>query len=262
MERGLLYVAFGRPYLAMAMASVASLKRHHEDIGVAIVSNVAPATEEVRLPGVDHYIHAGAKDKQNRLYKTQPHKYSPFKKTLFVDCDTTIMSDISDIFDYLDYYDIASYLIGMRVASSAFERSKGAREILGGKTVGSMPHWNSGVIAFRDNPAVHDLFDLWHERFNALGYPSDQPAFAEALFLSPLKQLSLDVRWNSPAPTYEKSKAKHLFKIIHYKTHFSPDTQAAILEADRVIENALGLAASDETEEFVMAREAKRVNRK
>lgn len=233
---GVFYVAFGHSYLAKALASARSVKEHNPDLGTAVVTNVpAPG-----LPHFDHFEYVVEEDASNRLYKTRPHKLSPFERTLFLDCDTLVQANLSELFDYLKWFDAALYFMGPRIPKTASQAERNDRRILDGRRVGDLPHWNSGVIAFKQSPAALDLLDRWHERFRALGFPSDQPALVEAIFHSPARVLSLDYRWNCPAPTAEKNP--ELVKIVHYKRLADAATKRRIAQAEKIVANNLQLS--------------------
>lgn len=236
--KGVIYVAFGRSYLAKALASAISVKKHNPDLGTAVVTNVPTKA----LPYFDHLQYVDEEDGSNRLYKTRPHKLSPFDQSLFLDCDTLVYTNLSELFDYLTWFDAALYFMGPRIPKTASQAARNDRRILDGRRVGDLPHWNSGVIAFKRSSAALDLFDRWHEHFRKLGFQSDQPALVEAIFHSPARVLPLDYRWNCPAPT--ASKNAEIVKILHYKRLADTAVQKQIARAEKILSNHLAPAVA------------------
>ena len=201
-ENGVVYIGIGLPYLALAFSSFESLRRFHPDIPVVIYTDHVSFSKVKRFPNMwasfDRLYVVDLTPKNNRFGKVSLFDWSPFAKTLFLDADTEVVSAITDIFEYLDYFDFAVRLYYSGLKSSL--KAKRRVSLLGEKwTSGSMPHWNSGVFAFRKCSNVEYLFQLWRDylsNHSDKGIRSDQGALVEAIFRSPVRVLSLDARWN------------------------------------------------------------------
>lgn len=189
---GVIYLAFGRPYLAMALNSFLSLRRSNPGVPAAIVTNIGDSAPAI--PGwteEDHWIHIPRPAKDNRLFKTAIIDYSPFDKTLYLDCDTVVVGDLSPARFLLDHFDL-----GLKLRQGPPGKRDNIKLFDGSVDYHDMPHWNGGVVLFRSNDKTRDFFRNWKARFQALGNRRDQPSLIEALFTSDCRIVSLDYRWN------------------------------------------------------------------
>ncbi len=146
---------------------------------------------------------------------------SPFMRTLFLDADTIVLGDLGPMFGWLDRHDVALHLQphGPRAgwATVALEH---------GRTVGDLPHWNSGVVLFRRSEAAARFFARWQDAFHRLGPPVDQLALAETVMASDAHVLAFDARWNSPMSTMQKFDWTSIggIRILHYMHRIPSDT--------------------------------------
>lgn len=227
-EFGIVYLAFGRAYLAMALVSLSSLRSINPEIPACIITNVreTPADHPNWDSEKDHWIFIDHPTRGNRLFKTSVIQYTPFKKTLFLDCDTLILSDISRAAFFLDHFDIlikGSWGGGIDKNRKLFNETISLKEL---------PHWNSGVIGFVKNPKLDDFFSLWNKNFKKMGHKRDQPSMVEAVFQSECRVLSLEGRWNSGDRLFDKSDLRDAAKIWHYKIDVDKKMGNRILSAD------------------------------
>jgi len=142
--------------------------------------------EETSLPGVDRYERIADPtysftDKVRCIGKT------PFARTVYLDTDIFVCAPLDDIFHLLDRFDIAySY------APRRFSRIQGFSNCL--FPVPEVPEAfaepNTGVIAFRNEPAVLQIFRRWEDLYGgqlkAAGAKpgTDQPALRQAIYES------------------------------------------------------------------------------
>lgn len=226
---GVVYLAFGGPYLAMAMLSRKTLRQSNPNWPACIITNVSPTApsgfEDWGGDDIWTYIEADTAD--NRLFKVGLYDHSPFDKTLFLDCDTLVTEDLSDALIYLNYFDAALKLKGGGVTSSV------ANGVMldGQLDVGQSPHWNSGFIAFRKGAATEKLFRDWAAIYSVnAGQTGDQTSLAEAIFLGDCRVLSLDGRWNFTKHRIPAFKAPPGVKVVHYMSWVSKPVRR-LLEA-------------------------------
>jgi hypothetical protein len=213
MNEGVIYVAFGMPYLVMAQLSCAMLKKSNPGMPVTVVTNVCrtPPFDDWAAE-TDTWVFENADDSQNRLYKTNIFEWSPYRRTLYVDCDTLVVGDLSGIFKILEHADIAL----MTRDGGLGEGGYGDIKILDSQwALSRLPHWNGGVVGFRDSPEAQEFFHRWGETYVALGHKRDQPALAEALILSKCRFLSFDSRWNMLSVN-RRDWDRGDVKVIHY----------------------------------------------
>lgn len=260
---GCIYVAFGRPYLVQALHSFRTLRATNPSVPACVLTNTLPQVPE-KLSDWDEskdiWIYVDAADSQNRLYKTDLPRYTPFDKTLYLDSDTEVHSDISGMFRMLDYWDV-----GLRLRDAGYppDKPKGRQRVLdGAEVISNLPHWNGGVVLFRTDPRVQEFFSLWNQYFRAGKIPFDQVALVEAAFRSSCRILSLDARWNS-GPTWAPGPDQNRY-IFHYTFRINEELAGRLMALEREIfghsrENGSGEASS--TSSFISHRQQHLVNR-
>jgi hypothetical protein len=128
---------------------------------------------------------------------------SPFDKTLYLDSDTYVCTDVSELFDLLDQYELAI----SRVPNQP--------------SVTDLPKpwhlYNCGVIAYRDTEPMRALLSDWQTRYrsqlNNQDRPVDQPAFAQALYHSDVRWFTLPREYNVRVP--RRGSLANDVKIVH-----------------------------------------------
>jgi len=225
---GVVYVAFGAPYLAMALTSVVSLRVTNPTVPICIVTNVVRDQPHVAWwkPSLgDQWLFIAEATDKNRNYKTGVYRLSPFDLTLYLDCDTMVLDDIAPISRYLQYFDV---LICPAYRPCAGEK----RTILDGIfRYRQDGHFNSGVFAFRRGQHIEEFFDLWNMRFHAMGDRLDQPALLEALFLGKVRIFPLPAKWNSGDKWRGRAATRNEIVIWHYKTRLEPLVERLLIKA-------------------------------
>jgi hypothetical protein len=174
-EAGFVYVATGAGYVVEARRSAQSLRQHHPDSPICLITDQPVATD-----GVFTVVQAP----QGRVDHMPIDKIAatgaPFARCVFVDTDTCILGSLTPLFQVLDRFEIAvtqdvnrGWDYPMPDVPMAFSE------------------FNTGVIAFRNEPIVHALFADWRARYDRLrrdlGLTNDQPAFRQALYHSSLR---------------------------------------------------------------------------
>jgi hypothetical protein len=145
MTEGVLYIAFGKKYHVETRRSIASLRRVSPSIPVAVMS-------EEDWDGSDRPdIFINRVPMQTFGCKPQYMYDSPFQSTLFLDTDTVVARDISDIFGLLNWYDFGVLFNGPQL-----NEPDGLR---------FHTQCSSGVILFKKNDRVQELFTLWQDQY-------------------------------------------------------------------------------------------------
>jgi len=263
-DAGCFYVAFGRPYLIQALNSMRSLRKHSPGIPVCILTNskpTPPAAFKEWDPSIDVWLYVEAEDEQNRNYKTDLFRYTPFSKTLFLDCDTEILNDITPAFGFLDYWDMALHL---KDEGYAPQKEKGRQIVLNGSAaIFELPHWNSGVILFRRQPCVSEFFKLWNQYYRAGTTKYDQVSLVEALFRCSCRVLSLDARWNG-GRDWGSHRTDQKRYILHYMRDIPDELGKTLITLDVETygrEPRGGIIGAATTEQFVTSSQISRLNR-
>lgn len=239
-RRGVMFVAFGWPYLLLALQSMRSIRATNPDLSIAVTTS--PDLLERLTPALrglaDEWLPVDLPASKNRSVKTSADLHSPFDRTLMIDADTFVVRELSSMFDWLDHFDIGFKLNDARLGSAG-NVEKGASPVLDGHwKVDDLPHWNGAVCLFRRSEATRRFFELWNQRFDAIGSAYDQVSLVDALFLSPVRLISFDYRWNSPMKSYRNPRRGEDVVIVHYGSDIPDD----IIEGAR---NDAGLLAPD-----------------
>jgi hypothetical protein len=173
-DRGFVYVATGSGYLEEARRSAASLRQHHPDLPICLVTDhpvaaAAPFTDIVIRTDVEHR----PIDKLLALA-------APYARCVFLDTDTCVLGDLTPLFGVLDGFELAAHQ----------DVNRGWDYELPGVPL-AFSEFNTGVIAFRNEPAVHAFFREWRRHYDELlrdlKLVNDQPSFRRAIFQSRLR---------------------------------------------------------------------------
>jgi hypothetical protein len=169
-------------YGAMVCISAATLRRHHPDVEIVVLSDqatlshlgAATATLERfadRIIQVDDV--EGNSRERSRILKTTMRSH--FRgRFVFLDLDTVVLRRLDALFTTARPLAIALDYEKGRVD----ERDRQLYERLDSAHYPSRA-FNSGVMSIDDSPLVHGLFDEWHRRWKLsrdLGRLDDQPS--------------------------------------------------------------------------------------
>lgn len=204
---GVLYIAIGPEYLREAKVSAESLRVCMPDVSVALITDQAVND--------DRFDRVIAEDSLPDDYgSTDPvgspdlwPDVSPFERTIFLDTDTYVHSNISELFGVLDESDLAA-----AVAPNQ-NTVKGVPE--------ACVEYNTGVISFRSTDRVNAFFEEWRQQYEAWkterGLARNQPSFTKTLYESDLTICPLATRYNckSHFPGYLTGEVK----VIHGRRH-------------------------------------------
>ncbi|WP_206615027.1 glycosyltransferase family protein [Mesobaculum littorinae] len=180
MTDGVIYVAAGKDYLDLAEQSVRSLKAANPQLEADIFTDMTPGTD---LFDRVHPIPAGPTAKLASL----PH--SRFDRTLYLDCDTLILSPFGDLFDLLDRFQLA-------VAHDVRRTSELIRQGFQHATPYAFPQMNCGVLLYRTSPEMMAFLGEWQSRYTASGLKRDQPTFRDLVWSSDLRFYVLPPEFN------------------------------------------------------------------
>ena len=154
MNQGVVYVAHGIDYLDLAIQSARSLKQFNPSIPVEIFSDQRFSES---CFDIVRGIPAGPTPKLACL----PH--SSFEKTLYLDCDTLILSEFDDLFGILDRFPLAVAHDVRRTSNLIREQGKHSLPY-------AFPQLNAGVILYQRTPDVMGLFREWRSLYIELGF--------------------------------------------------------------------------------------------
>jgi hypothetical protein len=177
------YVATGEGYVREALHSGETLRRHHPEIPIYLLTDcppkeAGPFTKVLRPRGL-----IGHSPIDKLLAYEAPHE-----RVVFLDTDTHVLGDLTSIFGVLDTFDIALLQ----------EVSRGWDYELPGVPL-AFPEFNTGVVAFRKSEEMKAFFDDWRLNFarfrgnlaNRGASLANQPSLRYTLFHSRMRVATL-----------------------------------------------------------------------
>jgi len=257
-DNGVVYLAFGSVFVAKALYSAETTKRFNPDVGICIVANVEfPGKAAVPFwnESVDQWVFLDEPAENNRKYKTNIIRYTPFSKSIYIDCDTFITGSLSHAWTFLDHFDICLRLQEGKQKHTHLEEY----EVLPGINTPYLPHWNGGVVLFKKNERVESFFDSWQKNFNDSGLEFDQPSLVRTLFESNVRCLSLDTRWNGGFKPLDRGGSR-IPIIIHYHSMYDARIERSLRKYHRAVV-AVGGARKEEMEEHISDRNRMRARK-
>jgi len=180
---GVLYIATGRRHLDEMLGSARSVRRHLPGVPIVLY------TDQGDLPdGVFDEVRRIEQPRHSFIDKIAPLCETPFERTIFLDTDTLVCGPVLDLFEILDRFDLA-------LAQAPYRHDRPF------VTPNCFVEMNTGVLAYRRTPEMIALFRDWlrlyeKEVVETGRMDSDQPAFREALYRSPISFATLPPEYN------------------------------------------------------------------
>ncbi len=153
----------------------------------------------------------------NRIHPVTPVFFRPkmeailnsrFERTVYLDSDCIVLSDLSELFAVLDRFDIAAAQMQYPNTTLALDPT----------LPDSFPQLNAGVIAIRRNSATQALVETWGRTVRETGASYDQPSFRRLLWDSDLRLAVLPMEYNFKCMTFlEVLDSRHRApRIMHF----------------------------------------------
>jgi hypothetical protein len=199
MRQGIIYIAFGQPYLSEMRLSILSVRRFHPEIPITIF-----ADNPVDVDSVDEFHHIAPTHLRPKIDFLA---HTPYDQTLFLDTDTIIDSPIDDVFQIFPKFDLG-------LCHDLARKRKNYSEIIPeyARIPYAFPELNTGVIAFRKNDTTIALLNHWKKLFYKYysRVPWDQPSFRVAAWESSARLHTFPVEYNIRSKANRKKQ-----KIMH-----------------------------------------------
>jgi hypothetical protein len=209
------YVATGQRYVKEALQSVRSVRRQMPGVKVVLHTDVpGPQPDFDRVEPLDQPTHS-------EIDKVHCYRNVQESRLLFLDTDTYLVQPLYDVFDLLRRFDLAFCHAPWRLS---WDKKTKKPWLIDG-IPDSFAEPNTGVIGFRNSPAVRQMFTRWRDVFaehkqrgNVL---HDQPAFRQSLWESSLSFYVMAPEYNCRLvfPTYINGSVK----VIHARV---PDIES------------------------------------
>jgi len=246
---GVVYLAFGYEYCVQAVRSVCSLKTIHPNLDVSIVTNIPLNSTisgaidyngtEVGPKLFDEVVYIDDETDTNRQYKTSINEYTPYSKTLFLDCDTIIKREIIQGFRFLNYADFVA--VPRPIPSQAMSERWDGDIHVDGIDIEDTTTFYSGVFFFNTD-TTSNFFASWNSRFNNFGYQYDQYSFTNAIIETDVNYHPAPIIWNTMDTDINRYKEfDEGYKFNHnIKIHHQNYLTASRMLKLRKIENEVG----------------------
>ena len=177
MNRGLLYLAKGEPFVTEAERSAQQTATVMPEYPIAIVTDREPDTDCFDTVIIDKSSFQ-KRDKPRALQQT------PYRQTIYLDTDTYLADSVDGLFDILDAFEL-----GVR-------RDQGQSHVPESSQLPrSFPQFNSGVIAYQSTGGVMDMLEDWERRCRPTD-KFDQRSLRPALYRSEVRFTPLPNRYN------------------------------------------------------------------
>ena len=220
MEKGIYFIASGEGHVKEATEAAKQCKSKMRDLGIALCSNLKPVDScfDFHIPMEDPSFSFG--DKPSNIAR------SPFERTLFLDSDVYVLSDVSGLFEILERFEFAAVPAELRTSWHKPHLPDCFTEV------------NSGVLLYKKCEATHQLFDAWNHYFSTDlksregGWCPDQPSLREALFNTPVAFAALPPEYNFRFP-YPVS-ADGEVKILHGRSDDYPTVEMVVNSSDKM----------------------------
>jgi hypothetical protein len=183
---GILFVAFGSDYVVMALNAIETLRRLGDRTAAAIITNLPEhsVTIDTERLNIHTWRHIDVPVSENRLIKTSAPLFTPFARTIMVDCDVEFRASPAESFALLNSCDVA---LSRRKGSLDTSRAKSQIRVYNGLPAAEMPHWTGNLLLFKDSVGADAFFSTWHAGFRRAGVPYDQISLVEAVLTSDAK---------------------------------------------------------------------------
>jgi hypothetical protein len=179
-SEGVLYIAVGanaRRYLGGAYRSAISLREECPNVTVALVVNQPGLVDSSMRELFDLIIQKPALKVEDKLVlsrRIDALTYTPFDRTLCMDCDTQVCGDVTDVFGVLNHYDMAMVYAIHRMKRDFKRTDDVIPEWL--------PEFNGGVIVYRKSSIVSGLLEDWQRLHVEIGEWNDQMALRAVIW--------------------------------------------------------------------------------
>lgn len=203
-DQGALLVAYGSKAVDGAKRCIATLRQHNSGLAVATIGDRSLEGE-----GADFHIFHPDVDLGARAAKTRMYSLSPFRKTLYLDADTQVLSSASGGFQLLDFFDVVLAIDPNKILSRVKWPALIPEEVGTTKAeigTAEVQYYQSGVIFFQRNERNRQFFQEWHAQW-VRWRKQDQMALLRALYRHPVRVAPMREPWN----THRKAIARFVW---------------------------------------------------
>ena len=183
MSNGILMLAFGQQYDRFA-AHTCAYSRRHTDIPITVISNLKKRDNKWEsVPNID-FNYFDLPQEQNRQIKTTLINYTPYEKTLYLDCDAIIQRPgIEKIFDLIIPDRLLLNIYG-RWSNPLRAPALYQRAFLRAGISLPINIYYGAIFGFTKTQKIGDFFTLYNKYWQENGSGREMPALACAVYNS------------------------------------------------------------------------------
>ena len=191
-NRGIMLIAFGFDYEKISIHCVKSI-RQFTDMPIILHTNIPDyvrTKEWCDISNIEFIFH-DMNDDENRIIKTQLSKYSKFEQTLYIDVDSSVVSnEFLYPFEDLEFYDILSpewktyHINDLRNLSETSNKFKKFLQISEKLNIEKETFIAGGVCFFNKNERVDKFFEDFHRFWKETDRKEDMPGLNGAMMLN------------------------------------------------------------------------------
>lgn len=183
-DSGIVYCATGKElFLEELFVSLEYIKKYNKNFAISIF------TEEKFLHNIQkvkvNSIHLIEKPQYSFGDKIYSIRNSPYKKTLYLDCDIVVADNISEVFNVLDKFDLA-------IAHIPYKNRKINNP--------NSPLFNGGVIAVKKNEVTDLFLEKWDIKYKLKNISNDQVTLREVIDTTKIPFFILPQEYNFRLP--------------------------------------------------------------
>ena len=214
-KNGVIFVAAGEPYAQAANLAAQTVRHYASSISIDLFTDVPEVALDV-FDQVHRITNPHSRSKVDYLHQTR------FERSLYLDTDIRLVTDITEMFKVLDRFDIA-------IAHAHARNRTETNTIWRLDLPQAFPQMNSGVILFRSTPQVLQILRLWQQSYHSARFRKDQVTLRELLWSSDLRIHILppeyNIRYERYLSFWEEKEA--VPRILHFTRFHDPAAQRA-----------------------------------
>jgi hypothetical protein len=222
LNRGVIYCATTSDYyLESALISAIALRQLEPTLPIMVISD-RPLLRQFPLSDygiTPRFVSAESLGDlgsfSSRSVKTQLLSFSPYSETLFIDADILPIKPIGRLWEYLAQGDMAMVSDRNPTLADCDHIAQPEKDYTLALLPGPTPHFNSGLMVWRNSRSTQQLFQHWHQEWQRF-HQQDQLALMRAIDQTQMKIVPLPVTYNiSPRDAAPLLSRDHEVYLLH-----------------------------------------------
>ena len=203
-DTGIVFAATGEAYRNLARRAARNVRLAMPDIEIDLFTD-GPLDDPV-FSKVILVEHADHRPKMEALRRSR------FRRTVYLDSDIVMLTDISEVFEVLERADF----VGVQCT---FGNGPTVRKAVRQRVPAAFRQINSGVLGIRKSTKTDALLRQWESDFQELELDFDQALLRELLYNSDLRVIVLPNEYNVMHMDFLRTSSKYTMapRILHMR---------------------------------------------